>query len=102
MSPAQVAVQVRARAESLAIEDYPGRTTVYRILRPHIEQQQQKRSLGWRQDRLTLNTREGLAIGIEWSNQVWQVDHTRADVLGHALQKCGINSDVIPSPSMIG
>lgn len=45
MSPAQVAVQVRARAESLAIEDYPGRTTVYRILRPHIEQQQQKRSL---------------------------------------------------------
>ncbi|MES1025149.1 MULTISPECIES: Mu transposase C-terminal domain-containing protein [Cyanophyceae] len=30
---------------------------------------------------MTLNTREGLAIGIEWSNQVWQVDHTRADVL---------------------
>jgi putative transposase len=38
-------------------------------------------ALGWRADRLTLHTREGLAIAIEWSNQVWQVDHTRADVL---------------------
>ncbi|HEY9660111.1 MAG TPA: Mu transposase C-terminal domain-containing protein [Allocoleopsis sp.] len=81
MSPAQVVVQVQARAQTLGVEDYPGRTTVYRILRPHIEKVQQKRSLGWRQDRLTLHTREGLAIAIEWSNQVWQVDHTRADVL---------------------
>ena len=81
MSPAQVVVQVQARAQTVGVEDYPGRTTVYRILRPLIEKQQQKRSLGWRQDRLTLHTREGLAIGIEWSNQVWQVDHTRADVL---------------------
>jgi len=81
MSPAQVVVQVQALAQTLGVEEYPGRTTVYRILRPLIEKQQQKRSLGWRQDRLTLHTREGLAIGIEWSNQVWQVDHTRADVL---------------------
>jgi putative transposase len=81
MSPAQVVVQVQARAQTLGIKDYPGRTTVYRILRPHIEKVQQKRSLGWRQDRLTLHTREGLAIAIDWSNQVWQVDHTRADVL---------------------
>lgn len=81
MSPAQVVVQVQARAQTLGVEDYPGRTTVYRILRPYIEKQQQKRSLGWRQDRLTLHTREGLAIAIEWSNQVWQADHTRADVL---------------------
>lgn len=82
MSPAQVATQVRSRAQALAVEGYPGRTTVYRILRPHIEKrQQQKRSLGWRGDRLMLKTREGLEIPIEWSNQVWQVDHTRADVL---------------------
>jgi putative transposase len=81
MSPAQVVVQVQARAQMLGVEDYPGRTTVYRILRSHTEKVQQKRSLGWRQDRLTLHTREGLAIAIEWSNQVWQVDHTRADVL---------------------
>lgn len=54
MSPAQVAVQVQARAQTLGVEDYPGRTTVHRILRPyiervqHIEKVQQKRSLGWR------------------------------------------------------
>jgi putative transposase len=81
MSPAQVVVQVQARAQTLGVEEYPGRMTVYRILRSHVEKQQQKRSLGWRGDRLTLHTREGLAIGIEWTNQVWQVDHTRADVL---------------------
>ncbi|MGB3514869.1 MAG: transposase family protein [Elainellaceae cyanobacterium] len=81
MSAVQVVVQVQARAQTLGVKDYPGRTTVYRMLRPHIENVQQKRALGWRQDRLTLPTREGLAIAIEWSNQVWQVDHTRADVL---------------------
>jgi putative transposase len=72
---------VRVRAQELAVKDYPGRTTIYRILNSEIEQRQQKRSLGWRDDRLMLRTREGLEIGIEWSNQVWQVDHTRADVL---------------------
>lgn len=82
MSPAQVAVRVRVRAEELGVKDYPGRTTVYRILGPHIEKyQQQKRSLGWRGNCLTLKTREGLEIPVEWSNQVWQVDHTKVDVL---------------------
>lgn len=81
MTPAQVSLRVRARAQELGVENYPKRTTVYSILRGQIEKQQSKRSLGWRADRLTLHTREGLAIGIEWSNQVWQVDHTRADVL---------------------
>lgn len=82
MSPAQVDLQVRVRAQELGVTDYPSRPTVYRILRSQIEQRQrQKRSLGWRGDRMSLKTREGLEIGIEWSNQVWQVDHTRADVL---------------------
>jgi putative transposase len=64
------------------VESYPGRTTVYRILRPYIEKsQRQKRSLGWRGDRLKLKTRDGSELQIEWSNQVWQVDHTLADVL---------------------
>jgi putative transposase len=30
---------------------------------------------------LSLTTREGLEIAIEWSNQVWQCDHTKVDVL---------------------
>ncbi|HET9789281.1 MAG TPA: helix-turn-helix domain-containing protein, partial [Pyrinomonadaceae bacterium] len=81
MSAAQVWLRVKARAAEKGLETYPSRTTVYRMLKPYIEKRQQKRSLGWRHERLSLSTREGLAIGIEWSNQVWQVDHTRADVL---------------------
>lgn len=90
MSPAQVYVRVRVRAQELGVADYPSRPTVYRILRPLMEQRQrQKRvcfaqatpTLGWRGDRLNLKTREGLEIPIEWSNQVWQCDHTQADIL---------------------
>ena len=82
ISPAQVAVRVRARAEELGTEDYPCHATVYRILQLIIEQEQQpKRSLGWRNDCLVLRTRDGLEIAIEWSNQAWQADHTRVDVL---------------------
>ncbi len=82
MSPAQVAVRVKVRAQELGTEGYPSHMTVYRILKPLIERgQRQKRSLGWRGERLMLKTREGIEIGIEWSNQVWQVDHTQVDVL---------------------
>ena len=81
MTPAQVALRVRARAQELGVEDYPSRTTVYRILQPQIEKQQAKRSLGWRGDRLLITTREGIELAIEWSNQVWQCDHTKSDVL---------------------
>jgi putative transposase len=81
MSPAQVALRVRARAQELGVENYPKRTTVYSILQPQIEKQQAKRSLGWRGDRLLITTREGIELAIEWSNQVWQCDHTKIDVL---------------------
>ena len=82
MSPAQVAVRVKVRAQELGTQEYPSHMTVYRILKPLIEQgQRQKRTLGWRSDCLSLKTREGLEIPIEWSNQVWQCDHTRVDVL---------------------
>jgi putative transposase len=82
LSPAQVAVRVRARAQEIGTPDYPCHMTVYRILQPLIAQgQQPKRTLGWRRDCLVLRTRDGLDIPIEWSNQVWQVDHTRSDVL---------------------
>jgi len=82
LSPAQVAVRVKVRAQELGTEVYPSHMTVYRILKPLIEQgQRQKRSLGWRSDCLILKTREGLEMPIEWSNQVWQCDHTLVDVL---------------------
>jgi putative transposase len=81
MSRAQVWLRVRARAGEQGNAEYPSRTTVYRMLKPYIEKQQTVRSLGWRGEGMTLKTSDGSAIAIEWSNQVWQVDHTRADVL---------------------
>jgi hypothetical protein len=45
MSLAQVVIQVQSRAQALGVEDYPRRTTGYRILRPQIEKQRQKRPL---------------------------------------------------------
>ncbi len=81
LTPAQVVLRVRARAQELGVEDYPKRTTVYSLLQPQIQKQQAKRSLGWRGDRLLITTREGIELAIEWSNQVWQCDHTKIDVL---------------------
>jgi putative transposase len=65
MTPAQVALRVRARAQELGVADYPSRTTVYRMLQPQIEKQQAKRSLGWRGERLSITTREGIELAIE-------------------------------------
>ena len=60
LSPAQVAVRVKVRAQELGIEDYPSHMTVYRILKPLTTQGQRvKRSLGWREDCLVLKTAEG-------------------------------------------
>ena len=58
--------------------------TVYRILEPIIDRQEKAKSIrspGWRGERLSVKTRDGLDLEIEHSNQVWQCDHTRADVL---------------------
>lgn len=43
MSRAQVWLRVKARAAEQGSEAYPSRTTVYRVLKPYIEKQQQKR-----------------------------------------------------------
>ena len=82
LSPAQVAMRVKVRAQEQGEEKYPSHMTVYRILKPLIEKQQQpKRTIGWSGSRLTVKTREGLAIAVEYSNQVWQADHTKVDLL---------------------
>jgi putative transposase len=82
LSPSQVAVRVKVRAQELGVEKYPSHMTVYRLLNLLIEKAQQpRRSIGWKGSRLTLKTREGSEIAVERSNQVWQVDHTLADVL---------------------
>ncbi|MEM6866920.1 MAG: Mu transposase C-terminal domain-containing protein [Cyanobacteria bacterium P01_C01_bin.121] len=83
MSRAQVAKQVESHAAAIGASDYPSRRTVYRILAPVIEQQaqkQKKRSIGWQGEQLHLTTKEGIEITVDYSNQVWQCDHTPADI----------------------
>ncbi len=84
ISPKQVAIRVQVRANELGQKEYPSYRTVYRVLQPIIEQQEQKsnvRSRGWRGSRLSVKTREGKDLSVEYSNHVWQCDHTRVDLL---------------------
>ncbi len=62
----------------------PSHMTVYRILQLIIDRQEKAKSIrspGWRGDRLSVKTRDGKDLSIEYSNQVWQCDHTEADIL---------------------
>jgi len=84
ITPQQVAIRVQAKAAELGDENYPSYRTVYRVLQPIIEEQEQKagvRNRGWRGSRLSLKTRDGLDLSVEHSNHIWQCDHTRADIL---------------------
>lgn len=83
-TPAQVFTKVRQRARQEGLDSHPSHMTVYRILNPLIEAKEQKnniRNVGWKGARLALKTRDGEVLEIDYSNQVWQCDHTRADIL---------------------
>lgn len=84
ITPNQVAVRVEAKANELGQEKYPSYRTVYRILQPIIEQQEQTQSVrtrGWRGPRLSVKTRDGKDLSVQYSNHVWQCDHTLVDML---------------------
>jgi len=83
MTPKQVFMQVQATADDLGVKS-PSHMTVYRILNPLIEKQEKAKSIrspGWRGSQLSIKTRAGQDISVEYSNHVWQCDHTRVDVL---------------------
>lgn len=83
MTPKQVFLRAQARANELGIKS-PSHMTVYRILNPLIQKQEQAKSIrspGWRGSQLSLKTRAGQDISVEYSNHVWQCDHTPVDVL---------------------
>ncbi|MBC7969718.1 MAG: DDE-type integrase/transposase/recombinase [Verrucomicrobia bacterium] len=83
MSRSQVAKIVASRAAAQGSRDYPSRRSVYRILAALVDQQEQKqkrRSIGWQGETLTLRSKAGIEINVEYSNQVWQCDHTPADI----------------------
>ncbi|PSB05320.1 transposase [filamentous cyanobacterium CCP2] len=62
----------------------PGQSTVYDYLKPLYEAEELKKSIrspGWQGEKLILNTKDGDNLNVEESNQVWQIDHTPADIL---------------------
>lgn len=84
MSRAQVAVRVAARALEIGDSEPPSRASVYRVLQSEIDRQEvrsRSRSIGWQGETLILRTREGIEVEVKESNQVWQCDHTRVDLL---------------------
>ncbi|PAX60375.1 Mu transposase C-terminal domain-containing protein [Brunnivagina elsteri] len=83
MTRQQVFIRAKARADELGVKP-PSHMTVYRILQPLIDKVEQAKSIrspGWRGSRLSVKTRDGKDLQVEHSNQVWQCDHTPADIL---------------------
>lgn len=84
IKPKQVAVKVQAKAREIGDENPPSYRTVLRVLEPIIERKERAKSIrspGWRGSTLSLKTREGEQLPVGKSNDVWQCDHTRVDVL---------------------
>ena len=83
MTPAQVYLRVQARAKELGLDKHPSHMTVYRILNPIKKQKEMRKSLrspGWKGAQMVLPTRDGHQLTPEFSNHVWQCDHTPADI----------------------
>ncbi|MBD2139644.1 Mu transposase C-terminal domain-containing protein [Anabaena sp. FACHB-1237] len=84
MTPKQVALRVQAKAHELGDLKPPNYRTVLRVLAPILEKQEKTKSIrspGRRGTTLSVKTREGKDLSVDYSNHVWQCDHTRADVL---------------------
>jgi putative transposase len=83
-SASQIANLVESTAIERGEENYPSRATVYRLLEVEKEKREKKRNsraIGWQGEKLEIVTKEGIELSIEYSNQVWQCDHTLADIL---------------------
>ena len=82
MNIKQVAIRVEAKAYELKEANYPSYRTVLRVLKPYTDKKNKSiRSPGWQGSTLSVKTRDGFDLDISSSNQVWQCDHTRADIL---------------------
>ncbi len=79
----QVYLRTKIKAQELGLKA-PSHMTLYRVLQPLIDRQKQAKSIrspGWRGTQLSVKTRVGQDLSVEYSNNVWQCDHTRADIL---------------------
>ncbi|MBR8829675.1 MAG: hypothetical protein N5P05_001375 [Chroococcopsis gigantea SAG 12.99] len=82
----QVYLKVKGKAKQLGLQkgEFPSCQTVYRILNQYIEEKRRKnnaRSPGFSGEHLTHMTRDGRELLVEGSNDVWQCDHTRLNIL---------------------
>ncbi|MDJ0745370.1 MAG: helix-turn-helix domain-containing protein [Xenococcaceae cyanobacterium MO_167.B27] len=83
ITPKQVYLRTKVKVQELGVKA-PSHMTVYRVLKPLIDKKKQAKSIrspGWRGTQLSVKTRAGQDLSVEYSNHVWQCDHTRADVL---------------------
>jgi putative transposase len=83
-SASQIANLVESTAIERGEDNYPSRATVYRVLEAEKEKREKKRNsraIGWQGEKLEIITKEGIELSIEYSNQMWQCDHTLADIL---------------------
>jgi putative transposase len=74
---------VQRKAEELGIKP-PAQSTVYAFLKPLQEAEERKKSIrspGWQGEILVHSTKDGGELKPTESNQVWQIDHTPADIL---------------------
>jgi putative transposase len=84
MTPKQVAIQVQAKAKEINDSQPPSYRTVLRVIAPIQERAAEVKSIrspGWRGSTLSVKTRDGKNLDIDRSNQVWQSDHTRLDIM---------------------
>jgi putative transposase len=85
LKPADVVREVKRHAEvdlNLRLSDYPHPATIYRILKPLVEQYKRKkknRNPG-SGSYLTVITRDGKALKADYGNQIVQCDHTKLDI----------------------
>lgn len=67
--------------EDLVVGKFPSHVTVYKVINFHLEQENKKvRHPGSPVLRQIIQTTEGI-LEITHSNQIWQVDHTKLDIL---------------------
>jgi putative transposase len=84
MTPKQVSIQVQAKAREIKDQKPPKYRTVLRVIAPLLEEAdriKKIRSPGWRGSTLSHKTRDGKSLDVDYSNKVWQSDHTRLDVM---------------------
>ena len=83
MNFAQVTLRVQHEARKIGDPSPPSYRTVVRVLQPIIQKKKKAKKIrtpGWQGSQLVIYDKDGNPIEVFCSNQVWQCDHTKADI----------------------